>query len=648
MPLVLPDHLLETLFIAREDNYPFFVRETLRVDQLKHTVGRYEIQHKLGEGGMAAVYLAYDPFVKRQVAIKVLPRQFTSDARFRTRFQREAEVIAGLEHPSIVPIYDFGEYDDQPFIVMRYMMGGSLWDRLEEGPLPLDSVLQVLQRVSSALDEAHAQGIVHRDLKPGNILFDHHDLAFLSDFGIAKLTEATTSLTGGGMLGTPSYMSPEQIEVRGEIGPHSDVYALGVVLFEMLSGERPYQADTPVQVIMMHLNEPVPLISQRNPALPREFDNLLAWAMAKDPAERCPSAGQLAQAASALSRATATPVTMPHFPRHSGSGTGAGRDTEGVQQPVAAAPPLSTRRRGRVALWLGASALVAIVLAAGGWIASRALRQQAPRETPTAPSEVGEAAFPTAAPAHTPTDAPTPTETLAPTRAPTSTQPPPAAVTSNSQWEPVIRRFEDANMALVPPGCFMMGNTNNVFAVPVVQYCFEAPFWIDVYEVRNVQYYGSYLGQSLDTYPAANLTWGSAREWCENRGMRLPTEAEWEYAGRGPNNWLYPWGDTWDPQRATFAANSDGRSSPVDSQPDGISWVGAYHMVGNVREWTSTIYMPYPYDPEDGRENQEDASAVRVVRGSGFRQGGFVLHTREEGERGYSDDSLGFRCARDY
>ena len=149
-------------------------------------IDRYEIRREIGRGGMATVYLAHDPRVERDVAIKVLPSQFLHDPKFRGRFQQEAQAIAALEHSAIVPIYDFGEYEDQPFLVMRYMPGGSLTDRLEPGPLSVSNASQVLNRIASAIDKAHAQQVIHRDLKPANILFDSDGEAYLSDFGIAK------------------------------------------------------------------------------------------------------------------------------------------------------------------------------------------------------------------------------------------------------------------------------------------------------------------------------------------------------------------------------------------------------------------------------------------------------------------------------
>ena len=260
-------------------------------------IGRYEVVKELGQGGMAIVYLARDPLIKRQVAIKVLPRQFTFEPQFRARFQREVEVIATLEHAAIVPVYDFGEHEDQPFIVMRYISGGSLSDRLGNGPLPVSEVAVLFQRIGSALDYAHRQGIIHRDIKPGNILFDAQGEASLSDFGIARMTETTEGFTGtGGVVGTPAYMSPEQALGEKKVDGRCDVYSLGVVLFEALSGELPFSADTPMGVAIAHINQPVPSLLERQPDLPPRFEWIIRKALDKDPSKRFQTAGELAQA----------------------------------------------------------------------------------------------------------------------------------------------------------------------------------------------------------------------------------------------------------------------------------------------------------------------------------------------------------------
>lgn len=174
-------------------------------------IGRYEILRELGRGGMATVYLARDPAFERQVAVKVLPPQLTRDTHYLSRFRREARVIAALEHPYIVPVYDYGEQGGQPYLVMRYMPAGTLANRTAGKPLPLETVTFIIARLAEALDEAHAHNVVHRDLKPTNVMFDARGQAYLSDFGVAKILEAAgaESLTGSSVIGTPAYMSPE-------------------------------------------------------------------------------------------------------------------------------------------------------------------------------------------------------------------------------------------------------------------------------------------------------------------------------------------------------------------------------------------------------------------------------------------------------
>jgi serine/threonine-protein kinase len=259
-------------------------------------IGRYEIVQELGQGGMAIVYLASDPYMKRQVAVKVLPRQFTFDPQFRTRFQREAEVVAALEHAYIVPVHDFGEFEDQPFIVMRYMSRGTLADRLAQGPLPLEEIVALFEQIGSAVDYAHSLRVIHRDIKPGNILFSSHGEPSLSDFGIAKIVEATAAFTGTGIIGTPAYMSPEQAQGEKTIDGRSDVYSLGVVLFQALSGELPFKADTPMGVAIAHVSQPAPSLLERKPNLPRGLEAVLHKALQKDPDNRYQTAGELAQA----------------------------------------------------------------------------------------------------------------------------------------------------------------------------------------------------------------------------------------------------------------------------------------------------------------------------------------------------------------
>ena len=280
----------------------------------KEQIGRYEIKSELGRGGMATVYLAHDPRFRRDVAVKVLPRQFTHDPMFRARFEREAQTIASLEHPAIVPVYDSDEEDGQPYLVMRYMPGGSLADRLAKSALSLAETVKILERVAAALDHAHSRAIIHRDLKPGNILFDQYGKAYLADFGIVKLAEATLTLTGDSVIGTPAYMSPEQIKRGKGLDSHSDVYSLGVILFQMLTGRIPFEADTPTQQMMAHVLEPIPNILDVKRDLPSTCQIIIAKAMAKEPGERYVTAGELAAAITSV----ADRVKLGHDVLHGG------------------------------------------------------------------------------------------------------------------------------------------------------------------------------------------------------------------------------------------------------------------------------------------------------------------------------------------
>jgi serine/threonine protein kinase len=266
-------------------------------------IGRYEIKSEIAKGGMATVFRAYDPTFERDVAIKVLPHAMLHDPTFRARFEREAKMIAMLEHPAIVPVYDFGEEDGQPYIVMRFMSGGSLAERIERGALPLDETTQIINRFAPALDAAHARNIIHRDLKPGNVLFDQYGNAYLSDFGIARLSqEQGATLTGGAIIGTPSYMSPEQIQGEKHLDGRSDIYAMGVLVYQMLSGNLPYQSDTPAKVMMMHVLEPVPDIMLVKSNLPESCQWFIRKAMAKKPEERYATAGEMAAAFENIAR----------------------------------------------------------------------------------------------------------------------------------------------------------------------------------------------------------------------------------------------------------------------------------------------------------------------------------------------------------
>ena len=259
-------------------------------------IGRYEIKAEIGRGCMSTVYRAHDPSFNREVAIKVLPREMLHNLQFRVRFQRELKMIASLEHPAIVPVYDVGEHEGQPYFVMRYMAGGSLADWIKKGKFSLQDTARIIERLASGLEYAHNKGIVHRDLKPENVLFDRNDNPYITDFSVAKLlADAVISTTGHGIIGTPAYISPEQAQ-SGEVDNRSDIYGLGVIIYEMLTGKQPYHTEDPMGVLVKHVSEPVPEILQIDPNLPEAVDTIIKTAMAKNKEERYAGMIDLARA----------------------------------------------------------------------------------------------------------------------------------------------------------------------------------------------------------------------------------------------------------------------------------------------------------------------------------------------------------------
>ncbi len=282
-------------------------------DLVGRNLGPYRIIEQLGLGGMATVYKAYQPNVDRYVAIKVLPRHFAADPSFIGRFEQEAKIIARLEHARILPVYDYGEDDGITYLVIRYLQAGTLADRLVGGPLPLDEAARIVSQVAEGLDHAHRSGVIHRDVKPSNIMLDSAGDVYITDFGISKLVEGSAQFTGSGIIGTPAYMSPEQ-GLGQPIDHRTDVYSLGVVLYQMVVGEVPFQAETPMAVVIKHIHEPLPLPSQVRPGLPAAVERVILKGMAKNPDARYQSCGELAAAlreAVEASRAGETAAVSP-------------------------------------------------------------------------------------------------------------------------------------------------------------------------------------------------------------------------------------------------------------------------------------------------------------------------------------------------
>lgn len=253
---------------------------------------------------MASVYKAHQPSMDRHVALKILPRQFASDPQFVGRFEQEAKIIASLQHPHILPVFDYGEADGYTFIAMPFVETGMLSDLLVGKPLPLEKIRTVTTQVGDALDYAHSRGIVHRDIKPSNILIDQRGNCLLADFGIAKMVEGTAQFTQtGGIVGTPAYMSPEQ-GLGTKPDGRSDIYSFGVILYEMATGRTPYHAETPMAVVIKHVQDPLPPPRSINLQIPDALERIILKALAKDRDERYPTCVDLVQ----------TIQTLPNYP----------------------------------------------------------------------------------------------------------------------------------------------------------------------------------------------------------------------------------------------------------------------------------------------------------------------------------------------
>jgi serine/threonine protein kinase len=260
-------------------------------------LGPYHLLEGVGRGGMAEVYLAEDQRLDRKVAVKILPAALAEQENFRARFEREARAAARLQHPHILPVYDYGQQDNFTYLVMPYIADGSLAQAIANarGPLPLNKIVQWTDEMGSALQFAHNQGIIHRDVKPGNMLMGPGEHLLLSDFGIAKVMDSNTALTHtGASVGSPEYMSPEQ--ATGEADYRSDIYSLGIVIYKMLTGQVPFSASTPVQVMFRHVQEPPPSPRTFNPAISPQIEAVVLQALAKRPEQRFQSASALASA----------------------------------------------------------------------------------------------------------------------------------------------------------------------------------------------------------------------------------------------------------------------------------------------------------------------------------------------------------------
>jgi eukaryotic-like serine/threonine-protein kinase len=614
--------------------------------------GRYQVVELLGMGGMADVYKAYDPRLKREVAVKVIKedrRSSQMDSQLLERFRREITTLAGLSHPNIVKVLDSGEEQNQPYLVMEYISGGSLRERLagrQGRPYPWEEAARLLAPIARALETAHAEGIIHRDVKPANILFDRNNLPMLSDFGIAKIlgSDRDPMLTAiGGKIGTPAYMAPEQAAGQ-PVDWRIDIYALGVVFFELITGQRPQQATPYMSAVAGESKGSLPRPSMLVSGLPQKIDSILLKALAWDPRDRQANMGELAAELEALAK--------------------------GVL-PRAASPARSNRSS-----WLAAGGFVFLCILV-------ALVFGLARFLPLAPFFVHPSPSPLPA-----TQGP-----VLPIVLPTATRARPVPTTMDTATPesalPVTR--DGADLLFIPEGEFIMGSD------PKEPYFWgaEAPrhtvylnaYWIYRTEVTNAMYRqcvqaggcqppadGSshthrdyFKSNEFNEYPVIYMTYADAAKYCAWAGARLPSEAEWEKAARGTDGRLFPWGDEnprdnsanlcdrncpeQDPKYIEKGLD-DGYAdvSPVGSFPAGASPYDVLDMAGNAAEWVADWYQvdyytraptANPPGPLSGTRNIFHGGSWRSIR-EGLRPA-----ARTPKDNGYSSDYTGFRCALD-
>jgi serine/threonine-protein kinase len=590
------------------------------------------------------------------------------------RFEREAKSLARLSHPNIVKVHDFGEYEGAPFLVMEYLSGGTLKSRLGEA-IPWAEAARGLLPVARGLAYAHARGIIHRDVKPANILISEEAEPLLSDFGIAKLleNEEGRTLTGSGVgIGTPEYMAPEQA-IGQAVDARVDIYSLGIVLYEMITGRKPYTADTPMAVVLKQISDPLPRPSSFVADLPEAVEHVLIKALAKHPEDRYETMGAFCKALEAL-LTSPLPDIKP---------VAAVPEAKAAEEVIASTPPATTllssvetinnlmaaspsanklpvaqpasRSPGNLGRWIGLGVVVfgiagiAMVILLVGWLAKAEKTNVPPASTEANTANPSRA------------DAPPATQTLPVTKTLAATE----TVSASAIPKIEIGRSKlgkDGMLLLyVPAGEFRMGSENgNSDEKPVHSVTLDA-YWIDQNEVTNSMYAVCLkagicqdTGSKLITDPAyasspvVDISWNKAKIYCEWAGRRLPSEAEWEKAARGTDERQYPWGNE-DPtcDRVNFSTCS-GKTDPVGSHPAGASPYGALDMAGNVWEWVAdrydgTYYQDSPASNPLGPETPE----YRVLRGGSWNYYDLDVRStrRDRYFPSFASHVTGSRCA---
>ena len=564
----------------------------------KH-IDRYNIIDLLGQGGMATVYRAYDTRLEREVALKVIRHEaFPPDVLQNElkRFEREAKSLARLSHPNIVKVLDYGEYEGSPFLVMEYLPGGTLKQKIGS-PIAWQDAMHLLLPVARGVEYAHNREIIHRDIKPSNILLAENETPTLSDFGIAKLFQNEgTLLTASGMaMGTPEYMAPEQW--TGKTVPQSDMYALGVVLYEMVTGRRPYTADTPGGVFMMQVTEPVLFPRDIVPHLPEAVEQFLLKALSREPSNRHASMTEFIRDMELLLSNAETKVPINRMETLKGS-PGQSSVRKDASSPSRKLVPFNWK-----AATLGGVILLAIVAAA--------VVLMKKKSTPLA-AEI--------------TDSKNAVMVLVPEGDFVM-----GSDNGDEDERPVHTVYLDE---------FYIDKyevTNSDYRVCVVDGVCKPPQ--DMTNYNNPEY---------ENHPVVHVDWEMARTYCDWRDAQLPTEAQWEKAARGMDARTYPWGEGIACSQANYLSCIED-TQPFDSYAGSLSPYGAYNMAGNVWEWVADWYSPaYDVSETDNPVGAESGER-RVLRGGGWNQHEYLLRTSARLGVVPTDVflSFGFRCASD-
>jgi eukaryotic-like serine/threonine-protein kinase len=652
------------------------------------SLGQYHIIEQLGEGGMATVYKAYDTRLDCEVAIKFIRRDAVPaemHPQMFLRFEREAKEMAKLSYPNIVHIRNYGEFEGSPYLVMEYIRGGTLKSKTGKA-IPYAEASKILAPIARALEYAHERGLIHRDVKPANILLSEKGIPMLSDFGIAKILEQEPgqTLTGTGMgVGTPEYMAPEQW--LGKACEASDIYSLGVVFYELVTGRKPYTADTPNAIMLKHFSDPLPRPRQLRADLPEEVEHVVFSALAKEAGSRYGSMGEFAVALEKLGRIEeerriraeaeervkrdmeekmrgemeekyrqkaeqGKPVEPPSIFQTEAVSETEKIDAESLERredglnsdTISPIPhPKVSRRAMPVWMWvMGGLLLLGLCgMFISGFVAGmKGIGPLAFLAQPTQESIV---------------------MTLPPT--PTLTDTPSLL---SGPGATLVSEKDGMVMVYVPDGEFLMGSTDEQIST-AVQDCVgqgssqsncenwigtESPqhsvyldaFWIDRTEVANSLYakcvaagacdplndissYSrtSYYGNSqFADYPVIYVNWNMASAYCSWAGRRLPSEAEWEKAARGTDGRLYPWGDQAPSSSLVSFAWNQGDTAEVGSYPAGASPYGALDMAGNVWEWVNDWYDENYYESSPSENPQGPSSGDdRGLRGGSWYGG---------------------------